>query len=323
MRAVMCRSFGRLEDLSVEEVDDPRPAPGQVVIAVEAAGVNFVDMVILAGGYQFSPPLPTVPGSEVAGRVVEVGAGVTEPAIGTRVVATTWRGGFAERVAVDAAACVALPAEVTSAVAATVLQSYSTAFFALTRRDQVRAGEVVLVLGAGGGVGLACVDVARSLGATVIGAASSPAKRAAATAAGAASVIDTSSEDLKVRARELGGGGVDVVVDPVGADLAEPALRALRFGGRYHVIGFAGGAIPRVPLNLVLLNSRTVIGVEWGGWLLRHPATGPDIAAEVIHGIAAGSLRPTRPQERPLHEAAAALADVAGRRVTGKVALIP
>jgi NADPH2:quinone reductase len=208
-------------------------------------------------------------------------------------------------------------------VAATVLQSYSTALYALTRRDALRAGETVLVLGAGGGVGRATVDVASSLGARVIAAASTAAKRSAATAAGAVATIDSATEDLKARARDLSGGGVDVVVDPVGGSLSEPALRALGFGGRYHVVGFAGGSIPKIPLNLVLLNSRTVIGIEWGGWVLHHPEAATEIATEILDGIVAGRLRPVTPECAALSDAPRVLSDVANRRVTGKVALLP
>jgi NADPH2:quinone reductase len=323
VRALLCETFGPLEDLAVRDVDEPEAGPGQVLVDVEAAGVNFVDTVILTGGYQFAPPLPYVPGSEFAGRTLAVGEGVPEERLGERVVVSAWTGGFAERAVVASGAALALDPALDTAVAATVLQSYSTAVFALTRRDTLQEGEWVLVLGAGGGVGLAAVDVATSLGARVIAAASSPAKREAAVAAGALATIDSRAEDIKARARELSGGGVDVVVDPVGGPAAEPALRALGFAGRYHVIGFAGGAIPRVPLNLVLLNSRTVIGIEWGGWLLHHPEEGPLVSAEVLEGAAKGRFSPVAPERRPLDEAVDVLCRVARGELAGKVALLP
>jgi NADPH2:quinone reductase len=323
MRALLCREFGPLEKLAVTDIDPPVPGAGEVVVAVDAAGVNFVDTVILRGGYQFSPTLPFVPGSEVAGTVVEVGSAVAGWSPGDPVVCSVRNGGFAEQVAVAATSLLHRHPAVDVAVAATVLQSYSTALFALTQRDTVRAGETVLVLGAGGGVGLAAVDVATSLGARVIAVASTPEKRAAATAAGAVATIDPGGEDLKVRARELSGGGVDVVVDPVGGALGEPALRSLAFSGRYHVIGFAGGSIPKIPFNLVLLNSRTVFGIEWGGWVIQHPTAAKEIATELFDGIVAGRLHPVAPQTRPLAEAPNALSDLAGRRITGKVALLP
>jgi NADPH2:quinone reductase len=323
MRAVVCREFGPVGDLEITEVEAPVAGADEVVVAIEAAGVNFVDTVILTGRYQFPPKLPFIPGSEVAGTIVEVGAAVEQWRPGDQVVCSVGSGGFAERVAVPADQVVGRPPAVPCAVAATALQSYSTALLALTRRDSIAPGETVLVLGAGGGVGLAAVDVATSLGGRVIAAASTPAKRAAATAAGAVATIDTVAEDVKTRTRELGGGGADVVVDPVGGTLAEPALRSLRFGGRYHVIGFAGGSIPRIPLNLVLLNGRTVIGIEWAGWVSHHPGTAVELGADIVAGIAAGRLHPVAPEVRDLPDAPAVLADLAGRRVTGKVALRP
>jgi NADPH2:quinone reductase len=308
--------------LQVEDVEVPTPGPGQVMVAVEAAGVTFVDALLVAGRYQFPIPVPFVPGGEVAGRISAVGAGVPGWRVGDRVVGQPRSGGFAEQVVVASSQVAALPEGVSAPVAATMLQSYLTAVYELTRRDPVRAGEKVLVLGAGGGVGLAVVDVATSLGATVIAAASTAEKRDAATRAGARAVIDTTSEDLKVRARELSGGGVDVVVDPVGGEMAEPALRALSFGGRYHVVGFAAGSIPRIPLNLVLLNSRTIFGVELGGVLPREPELAEQLRAEVISGVAAGRYRPVVPATLPLSSAGAALEALLGRRVTGKLALV-
>lgn len=323
MKAAQCRQLGSIDNLEVEDVPVPDARPGQVLIEVRAAGVNYVDAVIVEGRYQFAPKLPLIPGSELAGVVTAVGTGVERWSRGDRVVATVAAGGYAEVVAASAGDVLALPPSVDFAVGATVLQSYSTALFALTRRDGVAPGETALVLGAGGGVGLACVDVATGLGARVIAAASSIEKLAAARRAGAAETIDYSTEDLKVRARELSGGGVDIVLDPVGGQLAEPALRSLRFAGRYHVIGFAAGTIPRIALNLVLLNSRTIIGIEYGGWMQRHPELGHELAAEVFAGIQNGSLHPVTPRVMPLSEAADALRQLLGRGSTGKVALAP
>jgi NADPH2:quinone reductase len=238
------------------------------------------------------------------------------------VFASMGTGGFAEYVCTRAAGLVKLPDELDDARAASFNQSYCTAWFALMRRTTVRSGESVLVLGAGGGVGLAAVDVANSLGARVIAAASSPEKLALAQSVGAAATIDYSHEDLKVRARELSDGGVDVVYDPVGGELAEAALRALRFDGRYCVIGFTAG-IPRVPLNLVLLNNRTVVGVEWGGWALRNGSANQAMLEEVLAAIAAGRLHPVAPQRRPLDDAPAVIGDLLERRAVGKVVLVP
>jgi NADPH2:quinone reductase len=195
--------------------------------------------------------------------------------------------------------------------------------FALTLRTTVVAGETILVLGAGGGIGLAAVDVARALGLRVIAAASSSEKLEAAQAMGAESVIAYEDEDLKARARELSGGGVDVVADPVGGRHAEPALRTLRVGGRYLVIGFAGGAIPTIPLNQVLLSNRTVVGIEWGGWVFTHPEENRKLIDELLAMVAAGRLHPAEPVTYPLTEAARALTDLMERRVTGKAVLVP
>jgi NADPH2:quinone reductase len=204
-----------------------------------------------------------------------------------------------------------------------MLQSYSTALFALTRRTAVAAGETILVLGAGGGVGLATVDVARALGLHAIAAASDDAKLAAARAAGAEHSISYESEDLKTRARELSSGGVDLVVDPVGGPHAEQALRALTVGGRYLVIGFASGEIPRLPANHVLLNNRTVVGVDWGAWAVHNPDDSRALTAELMAAVESGRLDPPEPTAYPLDRAAAALADLEGRRVTGKIVLVP
>ena len=322
MRAVVCPELGPPDVLVVEERGPLTPGPGQVLVDVEAAGVNYVDALFVAGRYQIRPPVPFVPGSEICGRVAALGEGVATPPVGARVMGMPGLGGFAEQVVLAADAVVEVPDELDATRAATFIQSWCTALFALTRRTQVEPGERVLVLGAAGGVGQATIGVAGALGAEVIAVASSPAKRAAALAAGAAAVIDPDTEDLKIRARELGGGGVDVVVDPVGGALAEPALRALRTGGRYLVIGFASGDIPALPLNQVLLNNRTVLGVDWGAWAMRHPDAQRALLEEALAMVRAGRVHPVAPTTYPLERAAEALADLEGRRVVGKVALV-
>ena len=246
MRRVVCREFGPPERLVLEEAPDPEPGPGEVLIRVRAAGVSFVDGLIVAGLYQVKPPLPFTPGLVVAGEVAAAGADVPGLPAGSRV-AGCWMGlgGYATHRVLPAEAVVPLPAAVSFEVAATAVDSYATMLFALTRRTSVRPGEWAVVLGAGGGIGLAAVDVASSLGARVIAAASSQAKRAASAAAGAQVTIDYQTEDLKARVREITGAGASLVVDPVGDRHAEPALRSLRAGGRYLVVGFAGGSIPR------------------------------------------------------------------------------
>lgn len=323
MRAVVCRQLGPLEDLVVDDVTDPSPGREQVVVDVAAAGVNYVDGLICQGRYQLKPTPPFTPGSEIAGVVTAAGEGVADVAVGDRVLAMCGFGGFAERVAIPAASVLPVPAGVSLAVAATLIQSYATVLFTLTRRTTVAAGEWVLVLGAGGGIGLAAVDVAVGLGAHVIGAASTPAKLAAARAMGASAVIAYEEEDLKARARELSGGGVDVVVDPVGGRHSEAALRATRWGGRLCVLGFAGGAIPSVPLNQVLLNNRTVVGVDWGAWTFRDASANRELVTDLMGMVEAGRLHPAVPAERPLENAGRVMAELLDREITGKVVLTP
>jgi len=323
MRRVVCEAVGPVEGLVVVDSEAPVAGAGQVVVDVRAAGVNFVDGLFVQGLYQIKPPTPFTPGSEVAGVVSAVGDGVDGVAAGDRVMVQCGLGGYAEQLVVSAGSVVAIPDGLSFGQAATLVQSYATMLYAFTRRTSVAEGESVLVLGAGGGIGLAAIDVGRALGLRAIAAASSADKLAMATAAGAEAGIDTSTEDVKARARELGGGGVDLVVDPVGGALAEAALRALRVSGRYLVIGFASGEIPRLPANQVLLNNRTVVGVDWGAWTMRQPDEHRALLDELLGLVAAGRLNPVEPQAYPLEEAALALTDLAARKVSGKVVLVP
>ena len=323
MRAVVCNEFGPLDTLVAEERPTPEPTEGMVVIDVAAAGVNFVDGLICQGRYQLKPPTPFVPGSEVAGTIRSLGPGVTGWSVGDRVLVFCGLGGFATQVVVPALSLVAVPDVIDLGQAAALIQSYCTMLFTLTRRTTVAPGEWVLVLGAGGGIGLAAVDVAAALGARVIAAASTADKRGAALAMGAEPTIDYETEDVKTRARELSGGGVDLVVDPVGGRHAEPALRATRHLGRFCVIGFASGPIPSIPANQVLLNNRTVVGVDWGGWTFKDPVGNRELTEELMTMVAEGRLHPTEPATRPLDEAAGVMAALIDRTVTGKVVLVP
>jgi NADPH2:quinone reductase len=323
VRAVVCRELGPLDKLVVEEVPTPEPGPGEVRVAVKAAGASFVDALTAAGRYQFPLQPPYTPGGEAAGIVDAVGEGVEGFAVGDRVFATTGIGAFAEAIVARPGQLVHLPDNLDLARGASFLQVYGTAWFAFRHRTQVRPGETVLVTGAGGGVGLAAIDVARSLGARVIAVASTQEKRDLALSMGAEAAIDPTTEDVKVRARELTGGkGLDVVYDVVGGELSEPALRALGFDGRFCVIGFTGG-IARVPLNLALLNNRTIVGVEWGGWVGRNREANQQLVREVVEAIAEGALHPVQPFERKLDEAAQVLADLIERRAIGKIVLVP
>jgi NADPH2:quinone reductase len=323
MHAVVCHEFGPLDTLVVEERPTPEPAEGMVVIDVAAAGVNFVDGLICQGRYQLKPPTPFVPGSEVAGVVSSLGPGVDGWSVGDRVVVFCGFGGFAGQVVAPALSLVAVPDVIGLSQAAALIQSYCTMLFTLTRRTTVAPGEWVLVLGAGGGIGLAAVDVATALGARVIAAASTRDKLDAAVAMGAEATIAYEDEDLKARARELSGGGVDVVVDPVGGRHAEPALRATRHLGRFCVIGFASGPIPSIPINQVLLNNRTLVGVDWGGWTFRDPLGNRALIDELMAMVADGRLHPTVPAARPLADAAAVMEELIDRSVAGKVVLVP
>jgi NADPH2:quinone reductase len=324
MRRMACREFGPPDRLVLEEAPDPRPGPGEVLLGVRAAGVSFVDGLMVGGAYQLKPRLPFTPGLVAAGEVLDVGDGVLSVTRGGRVVSSSFDlGGYATHRVLPADEVVPLPDAVSFEVAATAVESYATILFALTERAAVRPGEWVLVLGAGGGIGLAAVDVASSLGARVIAAASSPAKRAAAMSAGAQVSVDYQTEDLKARVREVTGAGADLVIDPVGGQAAEPALRSLRGLGRYLVVGFAAGAIPRLPLNRVLLENRAIIGVDWGAWSRQDPAGNTELLARLLNGVAAGRLHPVTPVTYPLERAADALNELAGRRVTGKLALLP
>jgi NADPH:quinone reductase len=324
MRRVVCPALGPLDQLVVEDTDPPVPREGQVVIDVRAAGVNYVDALFVLGQYQIKPPTPFTPGSEVAGVVSALGPGVegSGVSVGDRVLVQTGLGGFAEQVAANVLSLVPMPDELTFGQAATLVQSYATMLYAFTRRTTVAEGQTVLVLGAGGGIGLAAIDVARALGLRALAVASSADKRDKAVAAGAEAAID-SADDVKARARELGGGGVDVVVDPIGGPLAEAALRALRVGGRFLVIGFASGEIPRLPANQVLLNNRTVVGIDWGAWTMQQPDAHRALLGELMAMVADGRLHPVEPAAYPLDGVSTALADLVERRVVGKVVLVP
>lgn len=314
MRRVVCAEFGG--PLSVVEEPTPEPGPGEVLVEVEAAGVSFVDGLIAAGRYQVRPPLPFTPGSAVAGRVV---AG---PSTGTAVVGLMMGfGGYASHVVLPAASVVPLPGGVSPQIAVTAVESYSTLVFAVTQRVTIGVGEWVVVLGAGGGIGLAAVDVARSLGGRVLAVASSREKRDAALAAGAETAIDYT--DLKDGIRAATGGGADVVIDPVGGPAAESSLRALNAGGRFCVLGFASGEIPRLPANIVLLRNRAVVGVDWGDWARADADAAVALLADVLGRIGCGELHPAQPRTFPLADAEKVLQLFADRAVTGKIALLP
>lgn len=332
-RAVECAEFGPVEQLRVVERESPPLPPGGVRIAVAACGVNYVDGLFVEGRYQIKPPVPFVPGMEVAGTVTEIADDVRDVAVGDRVFANVGLGGYASEAVAAADQVLALPIGLSDGQAATFVQSYLTGWFALRERARVVPGSSMLVLGAGGGVGLAAVDIGTALGLRVVAAASTEDKQALARERGAEATIDTgsmSAGEVKDAARAFaaaspgsaGRGGVDVVYDPVGGELGETCLRALGEDGQYVVIGFVAG-IPRLPANQILLRNRRVTGVDWGAWAGRHPDENRRLLAEVVERIQAGELHPVEPISYPLADVGRALGDLAARRVAGKVVLVP
>jgi NADPH2:quinone reductase len=322
MKTLLVEALGSVDDLTLVEMESPALTDGHVRIEILACGLNYVDALMIEGKYQIKPPVPYRPGSEVVGRVLEVASGVTRAKVGDRVFAPIGTGGFSDEAVLHESRVIPLPAKITDGQAATFMQSYLTAWFAFNFRASIVEGDTMLVLGAGGGVGLAGVDLAVAMGARVIAAASTEEKRQLALDRGAFAVIDTTTEDLKTRARELSDNRLDLVYDPVGGELAEQALRALSPGGQYMVVGFVAG-IPKLPANLILLTNRTVVGVDWGAWMLRNQLDNARMLMDVLGEIGDGKLHPIEPVTYPMSQAAQALRDMQNRKIAGKVALIP
>lgn len=321
MRAARCTGYGPPGRIEVAEIPDPEPGPGEVLVRVHAAAVNYPDVLIVADKYQVSVPVPFTPGSEFAGVVSALGPGVSGPAVGTAVTGAVMSGAFAEQVVVPGAALRVLPPGLDMVQAAAFHVTYLTAYHCLVTVGQGQRGEWVVVLGAAGGVGSAATDVATRLGLRVVAAASSPERLAVARKLGAEAGIDYVRENLKLRLRELADGeGAHLALDPVGGDYAEQALRGLRRGGRFVTIGYATGTIPRIPLNLVLLKDVLIRGFE--ARTMRRYAPEAAAAAELaLAGLVQQGMRPLVSRVCPLAEVASALTDVAERRTTGKVVL--
>jgi NADPH2:quinone reductase len=323
MKAVLCKETGSIEALVVADVPSPHAGPGEVVVSTRACGVNFPDVLLVQGKYQVKPPVPFSPGVEIAGVVKEVGEGVTHVKPGDPVAGSVPYGGFAEEVLAPAKNLLPVPPDLDMRVAAAFTLTYGTSYHALADCARLQAGETLLVLGAAGGVGLAAVELGKLLGARVIAAASSEAKLATCERFGADVIINYEQEDLREALKRAGGtAGIDVVYDPVGARFAEPAMRSLAWRGRYLVIGFAGGEIPRLPLNLALLSERSIVGVYWGAWSAREPESNRANLARVLDWIMQGKAKPLVSRTFPLARAADALNDLANRRVLGKVVLV-
>ncbi|MBZ9750262.1 NADPH:quinone oxidoreductase family protein [Deinococcus sp. HMF7604] len=324
MRALTCTAFDQPETLTVQDLPTPVPGPGEVVLEVRAAGVNYPDALMVTGQYQVRPPLPFTPGAEAAGVVTAVGEGVKHLRVGQRAAAFTGTGAFATHLKAPAGAAFALPSALSFEVGATLPLAYGTAMHALTDRGHLTAGQTLLVLGAAGGVGLAAVMIGKALGARVIAAASTEDKLAVARAHGADETVNYEQGDLKEALKTLTGkAGVDVVLDPVGGHWAESAFRALGWNGRYLVVGFAGGEIPRLPLNLPLLKGASLVGVFWGEYTRRDPRGNAEHLAQLMAWIEAGQVRPLVSARYALDDAPRALRDLLERRVTGKVVVVP
>ena len=301
---------------------DPAAGPGQVVIRVGAAGVNFPDTLIIQNLYQFKPALPFSPGGEVAGTVGAVGDGVDHLAVGDRVIAFPGWGGFAEQVVVEARTVIPIPESMPTDVAAAFVMTYGTSYHALKDRADPQTGETLLVLGAAGGVGLAAVELGKAMGLRVIAAASSDEKLAVCREHGADDVINYSTEDLKTRTKELtGGAGADIVYDPVGGNYTEAALRATAWQGRLLVVGFASGPIPKIPLNLTLLKGCDIRGVFWGSFAARDPEANARNLRDLVAMFEAGTITPYISARYPLEETGAALRSVMDRKATGKIVI--
>src|SRR5438093_9460232 len=322
VKAVLCKQYGPPETLVVEELPSPRAGPGEAVVSVKAASVNFPDVLIIQNKYQFKPPLPFSPGSELAGVVKEVGVGVSSVRPGDRVMAFTTYGAFAEEVKTEAARLLAIPDGMDFNSAAAFLLTYGTSDHALRDRGALQPGETLLVLGAAGGVGLAAIEIGKALGARVIACASSEEKLAVCRSHGADAAINYASEDLRERIKALTEGqGVDVIYDPVGGAYTEPAFRSIAWRGRLLVVGFAAGEIPKLPLNLALLKGASVVGVFWGDFARREPKAFAGSIAQLRLWFREGKLRPHVSKIYPLEKAADALRLMAARQVKGKVVL--
>lgn len=318
MRAVVCHRYGPPEDLVIDEVPDPTPGPGEVVVRVRAAAVNFPDVLLIDGKYQVQIPVPFTPGSELAGEVLAVGDGV-RLASGDRVSGTAFVGAFAEQALLPAGAVSPIPDGVDFAAAAGFGVAYRTAYHALRSVAQVAERDWVVVLGAAGGVGLAAVDLAVAMKARVVAAASTAEKLEVCRQRGAAATIDYDREDVKTRIRELTDGGARVVIDPVGGPYSEPALRGLARGGVFVTLGYAAGAIPAIPLNLVLLKGITLCGMEIRTFFSDHPEEATRDTAELEQMFADGRVRPYLGARFSLAQTPAALRYVAERKAIGKV----
>jgi NADPH2:quinone reductase len=324
MKALLCTRYGGPDDLTLEELPDPAPGPGEAVVRVAAAALNFFDTLIIAGKYQYKPAFPFSPAAEFAGTVESLGPGVTGLKAGDRVMGYTRNGAARQKLAVPTGQLTLIPSGLDFDHAAGLSVTYGTSYYALKDRAHLKPGETLVVLGASGGVGIAAVELGKQMGARVIACASSDDKLDFAKKHGADEGVNYAKDNLRDALKRLGGEhGIDVVYDPIGGDFAEPALRSLAWEGRFLVVGFAAGEIPKLPLNLVLLKSCDVRGVFWGSWTEREPKAHAANMADILRWAAEGKLSGHVHAAYPLAEAATALKAIADRKVMGKIVLRP
>lgn len=322
MKAVVCKAWGLPETLVVDELPPPQPQPGEVLVDIMAAGVNFPDVLVIQNKYQFKPALPFTPGNELSGVVSAVGAGVTRFKAGDRVFGYVPHGAFGQQLSVPADALIAIGDTMDFDTAAALTLTYGTSHHAVVDRAQLKAGETMLVLGAAGGVGLAAIEIGKALGARVIAAASTDEKLAVCREHGADEFINYSTEDLREGIKRCTGGkGPDVIYDPVGGAYTEAAFRSIAWRGRHLVIGFANGEIPKLPLNLPLLKGASAVGVFWGDFIRREPAAHTAAMDELMRWHAQGKIRPHVSATYTLAQVPQALNDMASRKVTGKIVI--
>ena len=323
MHAWLCENPTGVDALTWKELPTPAPKAQEVLVKIEAASLNFPDLLIVQNKYQMKPPLPFVPGSEYAGTVEAVGEGVTHLKVGQRVACLSGTGGFATHAIAPAALCMPLPPGFPAVDAAAFIMIYATSWHALIDRAQLKSGETVLVLGAAGGVGTAAIQIAKAAGARVIAAASTDDKCALCKSIGADATINYSQENLRDSIKALTDGkGPDVIYDPVGGDFAEPAFRSIAWRGRYLVVGFASGPIPSLPLNLTLLKGASLVGVFWGDFARREPKANAAMMGELAQWYAQGKVKPVIDSTMPMAELKAAYAHMGSRGVKGKLVMV-
>ncbi|MFN3237622.1 MAG: NADPH:quinone oxidoreductase family protein [Pseudomonadales bacterium] len=322
MRAIVCETFASPQELSVSEVAEPTLGEEDVLIDIKATGLGYVDALTVAGLYQVKPKLPFTPGNEIAGVIAAVGSKVKHVRTGQRVLAMPSQGGLAEKIAINESRCIPIPEVLSFEAAASFMVNYCTAYHGLTHCGNLQKDETILILGAAGGVGVAAIDVAKAMGAFVIAAASTEEKRQACLDLGADAVVDYSDPNWRDQLKAvLDGKPLNVVYDPVGGDFAEPALRSLSAGGRFLVVGFATGDIPKVPLNLALLKQCSIVGVNWGGHIMLNPTASKPVTTKLLEWIAGRKLNPTAGELFSLDEAGGAMMKMLNREAIGKVVI--